>query len=73
MPSALAALRFALIEFGSAAVKRHVIGLLQSGLTREQVNTILQDEITPAFNIWLHENYYRIMRTINDPPTHAVS
>jgi hypothetical protein len=56
----------ALLALGSAAVKRHVIGLLQSGLTRDQINVMLQDEILPAFNVWLHEEYYRILRMIND-------
>jgi hypothetical protein len=56
----------ALIELGSAMVKQRVIELLQSGLTREQVNVILQDENLPAFNIWLRENYYCIMRMIGD-------
>jgi hypothetical protein len=56
----------ALLELGQAAVKQHVIELLQSGLTREQVNVILQDEILPAFNKWLWENYYCILRMIND-------
>jgi hypothetical protein len=64
----------ALLEFGTAAVKQHVIELLQSGLTRDQVNVILRDEITPAFNVWLHENYYRILRMINpDAPRHTIN
>jgi hypothetical protein len=62
----------ALLEFGTAAVKQHVIELFQSGLTREQVNVILQDEIIPAFNEWLHENYYCIMRMIRDAPARTV-
>jgi hypothetical protein len=63
----------ALIEFGSATVKQHVIELLQSGLTPDQVNVILQDEILPAFNTWLCESRERIMRTINDAPTHRAN
>jgi hypothetical protein len=63
-----------LLEFGSAAVKQHLIGLLQSGMTRDQVNVILQDEILPAFNTWLHKEYYRILRAINDDaPAHTMN
>jgi len=39
-----------------------------------QVNVILQNEILPAFNKWLCENYYRILRMINDDaPRHTVN
>jgi hypothetical protein len=62
-----------LIEFGSAMMKQHVIELLQSGLTRDQANVMLQDEIIPAFNVWLRENFDCIMRTINDAPTDTVN
>jgi hypothetical protein len=64
----------ALLELGTAAVKQRVIGLLQSGLTRDEINVMLQNEILPAFNVWLHEEYYRIMRTIHgEAPRHAVN
>jgi len=63
-----------LIAFGTAAVKQHVIELFESGLTRDQVNVILQNEILPAFNKRLCENYYRILRMINDDaPRHTVN
>jgi hypothetical protein len=55
-------------------VKQHVIELFESGLTLDQVNVILQNEILPAFNKWLCENYYRILRMINDDaPRHTVN
>jgi hypothetical protein len=72
-PSA-AKVNAALLELGSSAVKQHVIELLRSGLTRDEVNVILQNEILPAFNIWLHGEYYRILRTINgDASARAVN
>jgi hypothetical protein len=64
----------ALIELGSAAVKQRVIELFESGLTRDQVNVILRDEITPAFDKWLRKNYDCIMRMIHgDAPAHTMN
>jgi hypothetical protein len=64
----------ALWALAVVTIKRQVIDMINSGMSREQVNAILNEELLPECNEWVRENRRSITRTIHgDAPTHTIN
>jgi hypothetical protein len=64
----------ALWALAVVTVKRQVIDMINSGMSREQVNVILNEQMLPEYTEWVRENCRSIMHAIHgDVPAHTIN